>query len=124
MGPPGAVDREFGYIVLLVLFFFFFLRPFFFFFSFCFFFFFFLLLSSSLLGNPKNQQLIKILCQLPPVALSPSFSLLDPSNVHGAWRQKMANHGMRLLKLATIFHDLQRIFNVFYDFEWFSMILY
>ena len=47
--------------------------------------------------------------QLPPIAVSPSFSLLNTSNVHDAREQKLLNHGKRLLQKFTTVVRLRRI---------------
>ena len=47
--------------------------------------------------------------QLPPVAVSPSLSLLNSSTMHGAREQKAANHGLRLFDQFTTVVRLRRI---------------
>ena len=47
--------------------------------------------------------------QLPPIAVSPSFSLLNTNNVHGAREDKLVNHGKRLLEKFTTVVRLRRI---------------
>ena len=47
--------------------------------------------------------------QLPPIAVSPSFSLLNGQTIHGAREQAIANHGLRLFKKFNTVVRLRRI---------------